>query len=149
MYLGASMWFLARAKIDAGDHAAARAHLKEVLVTLPPSRYRWFFPRVWEGIGHLAAAEGEPARALRLAGAAAALRAVVGAGEAPPFRAYVERRLERAWRTLGEKADAKAFEEGQALTPEDALSVARQAVGTIGSLLSAREVEVYNSWPKA
>ncbi len=136
MYVGASMWFLARAEIDEGDH------VKEVLETLPPSRYRWFFPRVLEGVAHLATAEGEATRALRLAGAAAALRAAIDTGEAPPFRAYVERRLERAWRALGEKAGAKAFEEGRALTPEEALSEARQAVGTIGGLLSAREVEV-------
>jgi tetratricopeptide (TPR) repeat protein len=121
MYVSASMWFLSRAEIDEGDHAAARAHLKEVLETLPPSRYRWFFPRLLEGIAHLAAAEGEAARALRLAGAAAALRAAIGAGEAPPFRAYVERRLERARRALGQRAGAKAFEEGRALTPEEGL----------------------------
>src|SRR5918994_4968038 len=98
MYVGASMWFLARAEIDEGDHAAARAHLKEVLETLPPSRYRWFFPRVLEGVAQLAAAQGEAARALRLAGAAAALRVGLGAGGGLPFRAYVERRLKRGRR---------------------------------------------------
>jgi predicted ATPase/DNA-binding CsgD family transcriptional regulator len=160
--VGTSMWFLARAQIDDGDHAAARAHLKEILETIQPPRYRssryrwlnrWFFPRVLEGVAHLAAAEGRAAQALRVAGAAAALRAAIGAEEeAPPFRAYVERRLERAWQALGEKAGAKAFEEGRALTPEAALSEARQALGhpeeetpargTAGGLLSAREVEV-------
>jgi ATP/maltotriose-dependent transcriptional regulator MalT len=161
MYVGTSMWFLARAQIDDGDHAAARAHLKEILETFQPPRYRssryrwlnrWFLPRVLEGVAHLAAAEGEMAQALRLAGAAAALRAAIGAGEAPPFRAYVERRLERAWLALGEKAGAKAFEEGRALTPEEALSEAMQVLWhaaeetptrtTAGGLLSAREVEV-------
>jgi DNA-binding CsgD family transcriptional regulator len=43
---------------------------------------------------------------------------------------------------LGEKAGVKAFEEGQALTLEEVLSEARQAVDTVGGLLSAREVEV-------
>jgi DNA-binding NarL/FixJ family response regulator len=105
-----------------------------------------------EGVAHLVAAEGEAAQALRLAGAAAALRAAIGAGETPPFRAYVERRLERARRALGEKAGARAFQEGRALTPEEALSEARQALGraaeetpargTVGGLLSARELEV-------
>jgi ATP/maltotriose-dependent transcriptional regulator MalT len=161
MYVGTSMWFLARAQIDEGDHAAARAHLKEILETLQPSRYRssryrwlnrWFFPRVLEGVAQLAAAEGEAAQALRLAGAAAALRAAIGAGETPPFRSYVERRLQRARRALGEKAGARAFEEGRALTPEEALSEARQALGNaaketpargiVVGLLSARELEV-------
>jgi predicted ATPase/DNA-binding CsgD family transcriptional regulator len=162
MYVGTSMWFLARAQIDEGDHAAARAHLKEVLETLQPLRYRssryrwlnrWFFPRVLDGVAQLAAAEGEAAQALRLAGAAAALRAAIGVREVLSFRAYVERRLERAWRALGKKAGAKAFEEGRTLTPEEALSEARQALahaaeetaparGTVGGLLSAREVEV-------
>ncbi|HEU4495405.1 MAG TPA: LuxR C-terminal-related transcriptional regulator, partial [Rubrobacteraceae bacterium] len=50
--------------------------------------------------------------------------------------------LERARRALGEKEGAKAFEEGRALAPDEALSEARQAVDTVGSLLSAREVEV-------
>jgi DNA-binding CsgD family transcriptional regulator len=161
MYVGTGSWFLARAQIDEGDHAAARAHLEEVLEKLRPPRHRssrhrwlnrWFFPRVLEGVAQLAAAEGESTRALRLAGAAAALRAAIGVGETPPFRAYVERRLERARRALGEKAGAKAFEGGRALTPEEALSEARQALGraaektparsTGGGLLSAREVEV-------
>jgi ATP/maltotriose-dependent transcriptional regulator MalT len=155
------MWFLARAEIDEGDRAAARAHLKEVLEALQPSRYRssryrwlnrWFLPRVLEGVALLAAAEGEGAQALRLAGAAAALRAAIGAGEAPPFRAYMKGRIERAQRSLGEKAAAKAFEEGRAFTPEEALSEARQALGhaaeetpargTVGGLLSIREAEV-------
>jgi DNA-binding CsgD family transcriptional regulator len=87
-----------------------------------------------------------------MAGAAAALRAAIGAEEASPFRVYVERRLERAWRASGEQVGAKAFEEGQALTPEEALSQARRALehaaeeaparGTAGGGLSAREVEV-------
>jgi DNA-binding CsgD family transcriptional regulator len=162
MYVGTGSWFLARAQIDEGDHAAARAHLEEVLDKLQPSRHRssrhrwlnrWFFPRVLEGVAHLAAAQGEAASALRLAGAAAALRAAIGAEETPPFRAYVERRLERARLALGKKAGAKAFEEGRALTPEEALSEARRALahaaeettpahGTAVGFLSAREVEV-------
>jgi len=87
-----------------------------------------------------------------MAGAAATLRAAIGAEEASPFRVYVERRIERAWRALGEQVGAKAFEEGQALTPEEALSQARRALehtaeeaparGTAGGRLSAREVEV-------
>lgn len=151
-YVGTSMWFLACTQIDEGNYAAARAHLKEVLETLLPSRYRWFFPRVLEGVAHLAAAEGETARVLRLAGAAAALRAAIGAEESPAFRVYVERRLQRARRALGEKASATAFERGRILTPEAALSEARQVLahateetpvrGATGSLLSAREVEV-------
>jgi DNA-binding CsgD family transcriptional regulator/tetratricopeptide (TPR) repeat protein len=161
MYVGTSLWFLARAQIDEGDHAAARVHLKEIVEKLPPSRYRssryrwlnrWFFPRVLDGVAQLAAAEGDAAEALRLAGAAAALRADIGAGEAPPFRAYLERRLERARRALREIAGAKAFEEGRALTPEEALSEAGQVLGHVAEetpthrtdegILSAREVEV-------
>jgi non-specific serine/threonine protein kinase len=160
-YVGTSMWFLARAQIDEGDHASARAHLKEVLGTLQPSLYRssryrwlnrWFFPRVLDGVAQLAAAEGEAAQALRLAGAAAALRVAIGVGEVLSFRTYLEWHLEPARRALGEKAGAKAFEEGRALTPEEALSEARQALEHVaeetptrnaaGSLLSAREVEV-------
>jgi DNA-binding CsgD family transcriptional regulator len=161
MYVGTSMWFLARAQIDEGDHAAARAQLKEVLETLQPPRHRssryrwlnrWFFPRVLDGVAQLVSAEGEATQAVRLAGAAAGLRAAIGAGETPPFRAYMERRLERAWRALGERAGARAFEEGRSLTPEEALQEARQALGPapeetpsrgmVGGPLSAREAEV-------
>jgi DNA-binding CsgD family transcriptional regulator len=105
-----------------------------------------------DGIAQLVAAEGEATQAVRLAGAAAGLRAAIGAGETPPFRAYMERRLERAWRALGERAGARAFEEGRSLTPEEALQEARQALGPapeetpsrgmVGGPLSAREAEV-------
>ena len=40
----------------------------------------------------------------------------------------MKQRLERARRALGEKAGANAFEEGRALTPEEALWEAGQAV---------------------
>lgn len=152
MYVGTCTWFLARARIDGGDHVAACAYLKEVLELLPPLRYRWFFPRVLEGVAQLAAARGEAEQALRLAGAAAALRAAIGAEEAPMFRAYVERRLERARRALGEKEGARAFGAGRLLALEEALAEARQALmraaeatparGAAGGILSPREAEV-------
>lgn len=121
---GIAPWFLARVALDEGDPDAARTLLKEILETLPLARYRWFSPRVLEGFAQLAATQNRPTRALKLAGAAAALRDNIGASEVSPFRAYIERRLEPAWQVLGGEAGEVAWVEGQRMTLEQAIAYA-------------------------
>jgi hypothetical protein len=71
---------LGRLAYSQGDHAAARAQLGQSLAISSELGDRWGVAQVLEGLAALAAAETQPERALRLAGAAAAVRS---AGRAP------------------------------------------------------------------
>ncbi|HJW15389.1 MAG TPA: hypothetical protein VJ776_11855, partial [Thermoanaerobaculia bacterium] len=73
-----------------------------------------------------AAAQAQPDRALRLAGAAAALRQGVGAPLTPADQARLEESLEPARRALTDAAGAAAWMEGWGMPVEDAF---REAVG--------------------
>jgi len=74
----------------------------------------------------LAAAQGQPERALHLAGAAAALRETIGAPLPPTEQEEFERHLEMARQTLDEEAAAKALANGRAMTLEQAIEYALQ-----------------------
>src|SRR5207245_3121901 len=76
------------------------------------------------GVASLAAARGQPARAVRLASAAAAWREVFGAPFAPAWAAWYARWLDPAHRALGETARAEAWAEGQTMTLQRAVAVA-------------------------
>jgi ATP/maltotriose-dependent transcriptional regulator MalT len=97
----------------------------------------------------LAAAHDQPRRALRLAGAAAALRTLADATVAPVAQARMDRRLEPARRALGRDA-AAAYGEGLSLsleaTVEEALAVTSSDQGDASWVrfdpLSTREREV-------
>ena len=86
-----------------GDAAAARAFLAESLPVHREVGNRFGVARALEGYAALAA-RAQPARALRLAGAAAALRAALGRPMAPAERPTYEGRLEPARRALGPRA---------------------------------------------
>ncbi len=71
-----------------------------------------------EGLAGLAAAQGEPARAAQLWGAAEALRESIGAAVPPIDRAAYERTVPAARTELGQEAFAKAWAEGRAMSLE-------------------------------
>src|SRR5262249_50245211 len=70
----------------------------------------------------LAAAGGRPERALRQAGAAAALREAMGAPLPPPARAVHEGRLRPARAAVGDVAAGAAWAAGQAMPLEEAVA---------------------------
>jgi predicted ATPase/class 3 adenylate cyclase/DNA-binding CsgD family transcriptional regulator/Tfp pilus assembly protein PilF len=72
----------------------------------------------------LTAAQGRPARALRLAGAAAALRTVTDMPLSAAGQARLDGKLTPAWHALGEAAAAQARRDGAALSPEEAVAEA-------------------------
>ncbi len=118
------LFLLGHLACDQGDYAAARARFAEMMEDAPLERYPWTAPFVLMGYAHLAAGEGQAARALRLAGAADVLQQTVGTSLGPAYQAYLRRDLERAWRALGEEEGAAAWEEGQAMTLEEAVTYA-------------------------
>jgi predicted ATPase len=77
-----------------------------------------------EAIAWLAAAQGQATRAARLGGAAEALREELGAALHPVLHPGHERAVQAMRTALGETAFAAAWAEGQALAPEDAVTLA-------------------------
>lgn len=123
LYADICLFFLGRIATDEGDYAEAHALLSATVDERLP-HYPWVIPPLLEAFAGLGAAQGQAARALRLAGAATALRESLGVSRAPAWRADLKRRLEPAWRALDEGAGAAAWEEGKTLAPEEAVAFA-------------------------
>jgi tetratricopeptide (TPR) repeat protein len=115
-----------------GDEALARTYFAECLATAQgtdadPDQEK---VRAVAGLAELAAAQGQPERAVRLAGAAAALRARSGLpAQSPrlwPLSSVVEKgaQLVAARHALGEPAATAAWDDGHAMTPEQAFTYA-------------------------
>ncbi len=110
----------ARVAASQGEFAAARARYLESLAIAREIDARNLIASVLEG-GAVAAAQGEPAWAARLWGAAQALRAVMGAPLPPVYRADYERAMATVRTHLGEEAFAIAQAEGGAMALEQTL----------------------------
>jgi hypothetical protein len=124
LYLGICVFFLGRLATDTGDYATARRRFGRLSTDLPLARYRWTVPRVLDAYARLAAAEGRPAEAVRLAGCAAGVREAIGASEGPSWAADLDRRLRPAWSSLGEATGRAIWDEGRAMPAEQALAYA-------------------------
>ena len=144
------MWawgILAYIDCEEGEYAAAHTRLLQTSETMPLVRIPWGATYVLDGFARLAVAQGEAVRALRLGGAADALRQTYGVTIGSTEQAAFRRRLEPAWQALGEEAGETAWEEGRAMTVEEAVDLALAEPGTgqdrpPDSLLSDRELEV-------
>ncbi len=77
-----------------------------------------------EHFGGLAAAQQQSERALRLAGAGAALRTLIGVPLSPDEETVLERLLKPARQTLPEIAQIAAWNEGQAMAAAEAIAFA-------------------------
>jgi ATP/maltotriose-dependent transcriptional regulator MalT len=117
------LFFLGQLSCDEGDYAAARARFTEIMEG-GTQQYRWAVPCVLESYARLATEEGRPERALRLGGAAAMLYPAVGTTLGPAYQAYLKRGWAPAWQALSEEEGAAAFENGKAMTMEEALTYA-------------------------
>ncbi len=106
-----------------GDHGELPALLRESLELNREIGDRLGLAYCLEDYAGLAAARGAAELALRLAGAAAALRAEVGTPLPPAEQEALDRQLAGARAALGEAAGA-LFAAGQALTPDAAAALA-------------------------
>jgi predicted ATPase/DNA-binding CsgD family transcriptional regulator len=113
---------LARVAALQGEVAAARALYQESLVHLHEMDNKEFIPACLEGLADMVAAQGEPAWAARLWGAAERLRETIGTPLPPVYRADYERLVATTRTQLGERAFAAAWAEGRSMTPEQALN---------------------------
>jgi predicted ATPase len=114
-----SLVVLARIALAEGTRAAAWVPLREGLDVCRSVGDRWAIALALEALAGLLAT-GQPARAMRLAGAAGALRAVIGRPVPAPELPIVESWLEPARRALGHAAVAESAE-GAKLTAEAAV----------------------------
>jgi len=98
-----------------GDYAGAYTHYTESLTLCQRLGDRYFVIWSLEGVARVAAASGQPRRAVQLLAAGAALRDVLGISQ-PPFRRQTYVHLLATLRTqLDETAFATAWGAGQAL----------------------------------
>jgi hypothetical protein len=88
------------------------------------SGYRWGTIALLEAAAALAAAQERPARALRLAGAADALREPMGAPLPPDWKEDLERQLAPARQQLGESGSLAAWNAGRVLSLDRAVQEA-------------------------
>jgi tetratricopeptide (TPR) repeat protein len=107
-----------------GEYATARGHLVESLTLCRETGRYGLTIHTLDSAGHLAQRQGNPERAVRLLGAAAALREAIGEALHTVERAEFEGSLAAARAALGEQKFAAAWAEGQALRLDEAIRVA-------------------------
>jgi tetratricopeptide (TPR) repeat protein len=105
-----------------GDYALARSLHEKSLAIARELGSKETIARSAEGFARVASAHGQMRRALRLAGAAAALREIIRATPSPSEQELLERRLRPARQRLGQDAGAAAWAEGQTMSVEQALA---------------------------
>jgi predicted ATPase/DNA-binding SARP family transcriptional activator len=107
--------------IDLGDLFVARTFLDEAIANTSAIGYHCGAIALLEAGAALAAAEDAPVRAMRLAGAATALREPIGVPLPPDWRGDVYRQLSSARDRLGEPAAHAAWSAGRLLEIDHAL----------------------------
>ncbi len=115
---------LGRGLTEQGEAARALPLLREALDCDRETGNRWYLAEALEAVAATAARLGEPDRAARLWGAAAALREVIGAPVPPPDRAGHDEAVAGVRALLGDDAFAAAVAAGRALAPEEAAAAA-------------------------
>jgi len=111
---------------DQSDFAASKSFYRESILIFQDLGHKRGIARLLESFACSAAAQSMPDRSLRLAGAAAALRQVLGAPLSPVEQAQIERSLGPAREALTNTAASAAWLEGWGMplqkAVEDALS---------------------------
>jgi DNA-binding CsgD family transcriptional regulator len=143
-----SEFFLACLDCDDGDTRSARARLTRLMALEEVQSLPYTAGFALDGVARLAGAEGQPAKAMRLAGAAAARHEALGTSAGPAYDAFVHRGLSWARAVLGPERADRAEAQGRQLTMADAVAEGlRPAQPTLAARpdlagLSEREAEV-------
>ena len=122
--IGGSLADLGNLARDQKDYQTARSLYQESMKMFQELEHKRGIARLLECFACSAAAQSQPERALRLAGAAAALRQTLGAPLTPAEQAKLERSLDLARQALANTAGASAWLEGWALPVEKAIQEA-------------------------
>ncbi len=106
---------------ERGDHSAARVAYREALQIFAGLGHRRGTARALEGAACLALAEGQAARALKLAAAASHLRQLVSAPLPPAEQHKLDHTLSPAWKVLSDAQGKDAWAVGFAMSLEKAV----------------------------
>ncbi|MGH2352397.1 MAG: tetratricopeptide repeat protein, partial [Chloroflexota bacterium] len=129
-----------------GDYVTARECLSQSLATLREIGDVAAIAFVLERFAGLAAAQGHAQRAIRIAGAAAAMREASGVPLTPSAQGKLESALHAARQALGETATAAAWEAGCTLSVEEAVAYALADTDT-NSVPDGRATDTTRSTP--
>jgi len=110
--------------LDRRDHSAARRLFRESLRIFQGLEFKRGIAQLLECFAGAAADEGQPERALELAGASAALRQSLGTPMRPAEQAQLEKRLTAARQALAESDGAAAWMKGWEMSVEKAIETA-------------------------
>lgn len=119
-----AMLNLSDARLHSRDLDEARDLLEQSLKMFEQLGMRWDIAYVIENLGGVAAYDGRPAQAARLIGAADRAREELGTPLPEAEKVAYNRYLAAAKEALGAAAFAAAWEEGRALTLEEAADLA-------------------------
>jgi tetratricopeptide (TPR) repeat protein len=116
-----------------GEYEAAWALYEECLAIFRELGDRRSIAGSLESLAHLATEQAQPRRAATLIGAAEALREVLGAPLPPNYQEEYDRSVAATRQALDEEAFAAAWEQGRALTWEEAIDFALNGGDTSSS----------------
>jgi tetratricopeptide (TPR) repeat protein len=105
---------------DQGDYVEANARYQESLKIVGEYNDRWAMAYLLEDMSCLACLQGKSERAMRLAGAAEALRQAIGAPRSESEQQKLDSGLENTRRVLGELAVSALLDEGKQMSFEQA-----------------------------
>jgi DNA-binding NarL/FixJ family response regulator len=114
--------------LSQGHVAAARTLQLDSLAIWVQLGSRWGMAYVFEGLAGVALAHSDPERTVRLAGAAATLRAAIGGPISPVRARELERTVETARRILGHERFDDALTEGREMELDEAVAYARAPI---------------------
>jgi tetratricopeptide (TPR) repeat protein len=107
-----------------GDYVLAQDLYQQSVVTFQTINDKFSIALNLEKFAHLAYAQNHLERAIRLFGAAEALREIIGSPIAPSDRPNYDRTISALRTTLGEETFAKHWAEGRSMTMEQAIAYA-------------------------
>jgi non-specific serine/threonine protein kinase len=105
-------------------------------------------PPIFDGLAAIASVQGDPIRAVQLAAAAEALRTTIGLPLPPSERDALDQTLATARRRLNPEDFTQAWQEGLALSPDQAYATALR-LGTASSTSDSDTTPVGGSSPSA
>ncbi|HLZ62635.1 MAG TPA: hypothetical protein VKR06_37290, partial [Ktedonosporobacter sp.] len=109
------------------DYGTARSYFEDGLTLCGQLGNRTFAAFSLEGLAMTVAAQGQPARAAQLCGAAHRLRQTINAAVPAFVRPIYERLVMNLQAQLGEEAYRALWEQGQAMTIEQVMRVGKTA----------------------